>query len=261
MGLLTLVACSEDSYHEADMMNDTGTSAVENIDPQNSIKTYDPSIPYESPYEMNFEKRIRYIFINNSDIELRFNAFISLCYFDGLNDGVHFGHVLNSGNYPVFTILPNWDEYQTQVTANQIIIPKYTTETIVTMPGMTLPANPSGPKTATGQFFNIGGAAVPTTTQEIELFSRFGKFIGLESNVGTIQFHFLPPGGSLGSMWQNVPLPWPTMQKVFNNMTKEICPLVGGVANYPTTSTNVINGVTYTLRAYTDRNSVIVELN
>lgn len=259
MGLFALVACSEDTYQEADKMTETG--GVENSGPQNSIKTNDPSIPYQSPYDMNFEKKIRYIFKNNTDVELKFHSFVSLCYFDGQNDGTHFGHVLGSGAYPVFTILSNWNEYQTQVTAKQIIIPPYTTEIIDTVPGMTLPADPAGPKTASGQFFEFGTGAVPTTPAEIKLFSQFGKFIGLESNMGTIQFKFLPTGGIPGSMWQNVPLFIPTMKKAFHNTTKEICPITGGVASYPTTSTKIINGVTYTLRAYTDLNSVIVELN
>src|SRR5690606_4173551 len=147
MSLFMLVACSEDSYQEADKMSENGN--VENTDPQNQVYTHDPSIPYSSPYDFGSDRIINYIFRNNTDVELKFHPFVSLCYYDGANDGVHFGQNLSATNgvspiYPVFTSWPSWNEYETMRTAKQIIIPPHTTETITTLPGsMNLPADPA----------------------------------------------------------------------------------------------------------------------
>jgi len=263
MGLFMLMACSEDAYQEADKLNEPGN--VENTGPQNQVYTHDPSIPYDSPYDLGSDRTINYIFKNNTDVELTFHPWVSLCYYDGINDTNHFSFPINNPTlYPVFNILPSpvWNEYDNKITAKIIKIPPYTTETITTTPGMNLPADPSGPKTASGQFFEFGAYAVSTTPQEIALLSQYGKFIGLESNFGAIKFSSLPPGMNPNATWQSVPvLPGSTLKKLYNTSSMEVCTVVGGIANHPSTNTVVFNGMTYTLSAYTTSTDVIVEFN
>src|SRR5690606_38980584 len=156
--LFMLVACSEDAYQEADKMSETGN--VENTDPKNQVYTHDPSIPYDSAYDLSSDRPFTYIVRNNTDIQLTFHPFVSLCYYDGANDGVHFGQNLaaTSGGlpiYPRFTVLPTWNEYETMRTSKPISINPFTTETITTIPGMNLPSDPACPTTASGQFFDL----------------------------------------------------------------------------------------------------------
>jgi len=262
MGLFTLVACSEDSVQEVDKLNETGN--VENTDPKNQVYTHDPSIPYDSPYDLGSNRRpINYIFINNTPYELYFHAWVSLCYYDGANDGIYFGNAISPGAYPLFTFSPFWNEYETYVTTARISIPPNSTQTITTVPGMNLPADPNGPKTANGQFFEFNYGGVPTTPQEVDLLTKYGKFIGLESSFGTVKFHFLNPGNSLGSAWLPVPASSSSslFKQFYNTSSMEVCTITGGVANHPSVITSVKNGVTYTLKAYTTSTDVVVEVN
>lgn len=283
MGLFTLVACSEDAYQEADKMKDTGI--VDNSGAQNSIRTVDGAIPYESPYDLAGNDRIEYIFQNDTDLELSFHSFIELCFYDGVNDNIHFGHNLSSGGYPLFTLSSIWNEYRTMLTANIITIAPHTRETITMSGGKILPVDPSGPITASGQYFELGSSATgPLTNPEMDFLGEFAKFVGMEGNIrdlttgnvvgGTaIRFPLAPTAASLpvvspGSLWQDVPYlashPSPN-QKIYNTQSGEICMTTAGastssLANRPASYTFTYNGNSYTWSAYTTQNEVVVLL-
>ena len=103
MGLFMLVACSEDAYQEADKMNENGS--VENNSGGMQTNSIDPTIPYESPYEIgNAGTPIHYAIHNLSEFELNITPYVGLAYFDGIDDGWYnltpTPINLNNGNYP-----------------------------------------------------------------------------------------------------------------------------------------------------------------
>ena len=277
MGLFTLIACSEDSYQEADKMNENSANAVESTGSQNSVKTVDSTIPYASPYGTT--DRITYIFQNDTDYEFRFQAIIHLCFFDGSNNNVHFGH--NLSMFPYFAIpFPNtnWNEYTWSQTAKMITIPPHTTETIK-ISGKILPVDPSGPKTASGQYFDLNkylpGIMPAISNAEIDFFGNYGKFVGFEGAVydpatssnanTTLRFPLGPQYSNISfwgsSFWANVPIPGSTQQKLFNTQTNEICtanPSPGLIGSRPSFQSFTINGSSHVCSAYTTTDSVVV---
>lgn len=101
MGLFTLIACSEETYQEADKMNETKNGAVENTGPQNSVKTIDTGIGYNSPFA-NPGMVPEYKLLNlTTNLTLRFRAYVGFGFYDGntINPN-YFGNALNSGLYP-----------------------------------------------------------------------------------------------------------------------------------------------------------------
>lgn len=272
MGLLSLVACSEDSYQEADKMNETGT--VENNSGGMQTNTIDTSINYESPYGTS--DRFEYLFINNTDYEWRFTPVTQLCFYDGTNDNVHFGHNLTA--FPYFNATLSWsDEYTAQFTAKMIVVPPNTTETITMDNGKVLPVDPSGPTTASGQFFDLESSSMGSLNQnEMDFFGDYLKFVGLEGGVvlpsgatinTTIKFPLgtqysasSNPGGS----WAMIPNMNPLADvKVFHFGTKEICTIDSNSGFLSPKLSFVsfnIGSQNYTASAYTTRNQVIVVL-
>jgi len=276
MGLFTLVACSEDSYQEADKINETGV--VDNTGPQNSIKTIDPGIGYESPYGTT--ERFDYVFQNETPFEFKFTAWVQLCFFDGNNGSAHFGQPLSTT--PFFSVLmspPTSNEYSIHFGTRMITIPPKTTETIPMSGGYILPVNPGGPKTASGQYFDLQFPSMPTlTSSEIDFFGKRLKFVGLEGSVidpgvgavagATIRFPFGPQfsgsNSTLSSLWQPVPMLFPTAEpKFYNVVTNEICTkyqaggaIAGRLSSHPFTH----NGVLYTVSLYTTKDKVVVLL-
>lgn len=71
MGLFTLIACSEDSYQEADKMSEKRTGTVENTGAQNSVKTVSPGYrsPYQ-PYTTGGNIGMRTLYVNNTPLQL-----------------------------------------------------------------------------------------------------------------------------------------------------------------------------------------------
>ena len=273
MGLFTLIACSEDVYQDADKMNEAG--AVENTGSQNSVKTVDTTIPYESPYGTSGEAGFEYLFINNTPYEWKFTPFLQLCFYDGANDGSHFGHNL-SFNYFDLSMTPT-DEYTTLITANRIVVPPHTTEVITMNNGKILPVDPMGPTTASGQFFDLEMSNKgPLTQTEMDFFGDYLKFVALEGSV------YLPSGGGynttirfpLGPQYGTSPIPNPAIWGsvpmsggstdiyAYNINTKEVCVTNGSgwVGARPSLVNVTIGSQTYTASAYTTRNQVVVVL-
>lgn len=281
LGLFTLIACSEDSYQEADTMNKTGS--VETAEPQNSIKTVDTSVPYESPY--GTADRFTYVFQNDTPFDFTFTPWVQLCFYDGINDNIHFGTNL-SGISLFSSVLspPSSNEYSIYLGARTIKMPAYTTETI-SMGGGILPANPGGPKTASGQYFNFDFSTLssipPPTATDINFYTKFLKFVGLEGSVrdsstgltvagATLRFPFgqhmssfnftTPPAAN----WTPVPMGYPTAeQKYFNTVSKEVCAtdvVSGSIAGRPSYKVFSYNGINYSISLYTEKDKIVVLL-
>ena len=275
MGLFVLVACSDDSYQEADKMSENGS--VENAELQNNIKTIDPSILYESPYGTT--DRFDYVFQNDTDLELNFSAIISLCYFDGFNNTSHGS--INLIPLPYFhATSPAFNEYTWYTTSKMITIPPYTTETITVSGGTILPVNPSGPTTASGQYFDLNKFNPPImpaiSPAEISLLGNKGKFVGLEgyardpSTTGTsnltLRFPIGPKYSSSftgGTSWVPVPGLPGGYQKFYHTLTKEVCESTTSLGfpsmHLPSKSFNIA-GTNYTCSLYTTKNTVVVLL-
>ncbi len=276
MGVFTLVACSEDSYQEADKMNATGT--VENTEPQNSVRTVDPVIDYESPYGTT--DRFDYIFQNDTDLELRFVAIVNLWRYDGNPaDNIHHGFPLTS--IPHFTMPSiSWGEYTWYLASKMIIIPPHTTETISMSGGTILPVNSAGPTTASGQYFNLHGnpALVPAlTVPQMNFLGKYGKFVGFEgyaahpvtgggSNL-TLRFPIGPQFSNSftgGSSWIPVPGLPTGYQKLYHTLTKEVCEVnytsLGFPSMHESSKTFTYAGTSYNCSLYTTRNRVVVLL-
>lgn len=171
MGLFTLVACSEDSYQEADKMNESG--AVENGSGGN-IKplTVDPAIPYESPFDMSNGPcctPVQYVFINNTEWEIEVSTGFGLAKYDGDDDLWHFGWPMNpASNYPTFFIQNNL-EYFELLYSTYKTIPQYTTMSS----GITGAQVPISSTAST--FFTLGSFTVPHHPAEASLLYEYGK--------------------------------------------------------------------------------------
>src|SRR5690606_2199571 len=212
-----------------------------------------------------------YIFINNTtDLELRFNPIIQLCYYDGANDLNHWTHNLAvTTNYPIFTFVPGWKEYDHTVASEMMYFPPLTTETITTIPGMNLPADPTGPTTATGQYFSF---SVPMTSNEIDLYTQYGKLAAIEgmvidpiTNVTTLSTAIrFPFGGPTGPTSPTGPwLPVPSAPNlVYHQITLEVCMLnvAGGWYGLPSERIFGYNSKNYKWSAYTTLSEVVVVL-
>lgn len=208
MGLFTLVACSEDVYQEADKMSENG--AVENTEPQNSIKTTDPTIGYNSPYNFGAPDPIHKI-LNATNFELRMTAYIGLAYDDSNTSPMYFGMFnLASGVYPnlfagsikygnvvssdVYTLMPNDVRYCYYGSAP-------------------MTPNPISPQPTDFNFTFSG-----ITAQEIDLLRQYGKIYYIDYEIydptiasviasGSLSSGFVPNIGSFGTLpgnWQPI---------------------------------------------------------
>lgn len=270
MGLFMLVACSEDSVQNTE-------PAASEI--SNSVKTVDTTIRYESPY--GTADRFEYVFQNDTDFEWHFVAWVQLCFYDGINDNVHFGHNLASFNYfSTFMVWPNWNEYTAQYGTKMFIIPPHTTETIFMNNGKVLPVDPAGPTTASGQYFDLETPNMgPMKQNEMDFFGKYLKFVGFEGGVyypgagnvtnTTLRFPLGPQFSNsavgVNAIWQPVNVSWsPFDQKIFNVNSKEIgitnAVSGGSIGGRPSFINFTANGNSYTCSAYTTKDKVVVVL-
>jgi len=282
MGLFTLFACSEDSYQQADKMNesvvvDSGSGGMQT----NSI---DPIIPYESPYG-NLQtccSSIIFDFTNNTDLDLEFSPFVGFARFDGAYDNMHFGwggsspsYFLNNGNYPNLIAPVENAEYFQLAKCKIFTLPKFSTF-----------------NQNTGQFpvFSHFPLANPSTSQELGIIYEFGKMYSIEATIKDpangnsivrnnqiLKFPFLPAGitdpAMLGSGdWIRIPslLSPKTDDLWYNRHTLEIC--VGndsvsypgggdGINDKPSEFIFDYNGQTYILKLSTTSTNVIIKLD
>ena len=206
MGLFTLIACSEDSYQAADNMNESGT--VENGSGGMQTNSIDPAIPYESPFDFTGSgccSVVRYLLINNTDLELKVSPFAGLARFDGVQDDYHmgWGNQLIFGTYPNL-LYANFYEYINFVKCKEITV----------LPFTTLDSGPGGqlPIYGTGGFFEIANT---TTHHEMAILYEYGKLYSFDFEVndtaftldsGSLRFPFLPAAISdprtVSDQWQ-----------------------------------------------------------
>jgi len=242
MGLFTLMACSEDSYQEADKMSETRSGTVENTEPQNSVKTVDLAIPYRSPYHMNNGpccNQVEYVFINNSDLILEVSTAFGLAKYDGADDLKHFGWPMSpSSNYPTFFIYTT-REYFEELYSTYKTIPPFSTQT--SGPGAQVPI------VGQNSFFTLGSFTVPSTTSEAKLLYEFGKAFGYHvfvrnpvTNIAdtfVVRVPFLPSGITDPNQISNEWLPlvnatYPYGALWYNKKSLEICIGTNGEGNY-----------------------------
>jgi len=180
MGLFTLVACSEDSYQDADQMSETG--AVENTEPQNSIKTNTPAVGYVSPFDINSVFDVPMKFVNNTtDYQIGYRVQVGPAYFDGNINGVidyspAGGPVLNSVNAP--NLLYAGNEFNPALFVQYVL--------------------PISSGSSTTKLFSTFTASSPLNPLEISFLRKYGKvysvfnYIHHNSNLSTpIQQLFL----------------------------------------------------------------------
>jgi len=271
LGLFTLFACGEDVYQEMDRQNSAIAENSSGDSGMISPYTYDPLIPYESPYDLlGADRNFDYVFINDTDLYLSFVAAVNLCYYDGANDLNHFGNVMNPTIYPALLYNPlNINEYLGHsVVTNGFHFPPFTTETI-TVQGINLPTNPSGPTTASGQFFDF--THVPN---EAALFEQYGKVYAIEGAATdqygaqvmstAIRFPFMGPGGQPSAPdWISINTPSPLAQDTwYNVLSLEICQEYGSGswANLDSFYIFTHNGQTYKWEVYTTLDEVVFSL-
>lgn len=229
MGLFTLVACSDESYQDADKLNEV--NAVENSGSQNSIKTVDPTIPYQSPFNLNVGGNpIEYVIINNTDLNFSYQALVGLARYDGAEDDKHFS----------WSLLPASD-YRTifgyEVFEYLNIIPTRD-KIILSNSSETSGVGPQLPIVTTGFFSFDPGLGV--TPVEESLLHEYGKVyafhVGIFDPVTntispgyTIKVPFLPQGitnpNQVSSEWKLLPSSPNNMDVDFwyNVKTREIC--------------------------------------
>lgn len=162
MGLFTLIACSDESYQEADKMNESGT--VENTGSQNSIKTVDPTNSYESPFDISIAgSPLHYTMHNNTNFELSVTPYVGLAYFDGRDDGTYYSTSITTG-YP--NLYNNNIEYLNLIECPPIVIAPMTS--LDESPLYHCPTvNPNA------VFFDVVGAGA--TLAEATLLESYGK--------------------------------------------------------------------------------------
>ncbi len=166
MGLFTLVACSEDSYQEADKMNETRNGSVENTEPQNSVKSsnFEVSTPYE---DSMFANAIDYSVWNTSaTYTMEVTPYIGLAYYDGADDGYYSyaGVTLDQNSYP--NLFKGGKEYLNLIKGNTVIIPPLTNSSISS--GNHCPVMP-------GQAFDLTASGGTASVDEINLLEVAGK--------------------------------------------------------------------------------------
>lgn len=189
IGLFTLVACSEDIYKDADKMNETG--AVDNGSGGMQTNSIDPAIPYESPFDASpCCSSVKYLLINNTDLELKVSPYAGLARFDKVQDNYHmtWGHQLNNFDYPNL-LLGGMLEYINFVKCKEITINPFTT----------LNSGNAGQLPIYGaNFFEIEN---PTMHHEMAILHEYGKLYSFDFEIndtgftldsGSLRFPFLP---------------------------------------------------------------------
>lgn len=88
-GLFTLVACSEEVYHEIDNQNSENVGNISEDSGGNTV--YTASNPgFTSPYEdTNYGNSVNYQVTNNTPYVLEITPYIGLAYYDGMDDGLY----------------------------------------------------------------------------------------------------------------------------------------------------------------------------
>ena len=279
MGLFTLVACSEDSYREADKMNET--VIVENSSGEMQTNSIDPAIPYESPYD-DFStccSAVIFNFVNNTDLDLYFDPYVGLARYDGAYDNIHFGWgiPLTAALYP--NIISNETaEYFKLAKCREMVVGS--NSTTLYNSGWQLPIY-------NGAFFTLLNS-IPTSTEN-QLLTEFGKIYSINATIKDpnnsnmivrgneyLRFPFLPTGitdpGMLGSGdWIQMPsIATQTDDLWYHHKTFEICigndPVAfpgggDGINDKPSELIFDYNGQTYILKLSTTSTHVLIDLD
>lgn len=264
MGLFTLVACSEDSYQEADKMNENTT--VENSSGGIQTNSVDPAIPYESPFEGFYGyENIPHTIDNQLGEEIEIVAHWGLAYYDGLDDGTHFIQDLLNSQTP-YLYLSNLTEYLNTVNSQKIIYPPNST-TVAQQANRCPIYWDSPPALPLEDIFD---------PEETEIIAQYGKMYFVDLNIPSIGYSTrikvkygddtmdFAALSSISSDWDLIGgnITGIPGDLVYNLDTKEIC-----LANNATgTGLNseesfVYSGQTWYVRAYTDVNGVYIEVN
>jgi|GEM_PF-3478321 len=259
MSLVVLASCSKDEYEPMYEGQNQGPET------QNSVRTVDTNLDYESPYFYPFTGHsIKYVFINETDKDIEFVPFIGLAYHDGNDgDGTYFSTVLNSTLYPYFNF--NGVGEATKIfQCNPIKIAANSYE--VSNNGQHLPVLASG--FPSGQVFNPNNAIV--TASERQLLQDYGKVYHVEIFPGSVQTRFHnttnytnPTPNPLlpGPAWNTLPMAtytlWNAGTLAWNGTSREVNIVDDASKGVPSsfTKTTLYNG--YYFDMYTNADEVI----
>lgn len=176
IGLFTLVACSEDSYHEADKMNESGnvennsggmqTNSVDGNLPGSSVPGFTTPV-YESPYVLpSGTGGIEYHFINNTNNTIEITPSVGFYVYGQPSDPYYANYNSGTGSYP--NLFAGGNQYGNTVALDPIIL----------SPGTTLIHGPStaglpinGATWGTGFSYSSS----PITTSEVMAMMEIGK--------------------------------------------------------------------------------------
>lgn len=275
-GLFMLFSCSDETIQQNDKQ--TENTVLKNNSDGMTTNSIDPAIPYESPYDNQpCCSPVTYKFINNTNLELNFDPYISLSRFDGMYDSQHFSYnssLFNSTNCPNLLVTEGF-EYFELVRCNTINVSSY--NSIVTSYWVQVPI----------LGINLFTISNPTTSIEQNLLDEFGKIYSLDGEVldpvngnvvlpkTTLRFPFLPQGitdpNQLSGDWIQMPsVNAKTKDLWYHYETFEICvgndsaAYPGGGADLNDKPSEIVfdyNGETYILKLYTTATDVVILLD
>lgn len=267
-GLFTLVACSEDVVPEtADVKQDEGIAPP----------TFDPDIPYESPFNTFGDNIIiPYIIVNDLPEDIEIVGYFGFGYYDGADDGDWFGYY--DLTQPEFsTIYQNSNEYLNMVRSTVTNFGPLTTTILEDERCPSVGTSPS-PLNPTGVAFTLDGMLFGPPANgsgdEAELIHQNGKIYFLDVNIPSIGYSttikvkfgddsmdfanlssFNPDWDLVGGNITGIP-----GDLVYHVDTGEICLANDSSGNGLRSEDSFVDGSgqTWYVRAYTDGNGVYI---
>jgi len=257
MGLFTLVACSDESYQQADKMNENNNIVAP--------PTIDVNIPYESPFYEGMcchVTHVPYIIDNQLSEQIEIIGHFGFGIYDGADDGFHFGEDLVG--LVAVNLYGNSTEYLNTVNSSTSFFEANT---------YTIAAESMAP--VVGPEFLIddtsGGSAA---SSEVELIHQFGKMYYLDINIpgagysARIKVKFgddlmdFAALSTFSSDWNRLGnLNGINGDLVYNIHTNEICLANDSLGNgLRSEDSFVFNGQTWYVRAFTDAGSVQITI-
>src|SRR5690606_34074261 len=225
VGLLALVACSEDIYEEADQMNENTNETSTN--PQNSVYTNTPAVGYESPFDITHLIDVPVRFINNTaNYQIGYRVQVGPAYYDGNINGVidyspAGGPLLDITDAP--NLLYAGNEFNPALFVQYIL--------------------PIGSGTSVTHNFGSFTASSPLNALEVNFLQRYGKIYSVYNYI----YHNSNPGTPVKTMFLkgDAPIPFTSSTSIPPAMISQGYDMVPGIQTYNPATNSLMGIVAY----------------